>query len=525
MIPFRMSSFWFRTGTKVEDIEQPLIPATGSVGFELRRFLRFLGPSFIACAAFIDPGNLEADLQTGAGTGYTLLWVLFWSTVMGGLLQTLASKLGVATGKHLAQHCRDNYPRPVRITLWLITELAIVGADQQAVIGTAIALSLLTQCSLSFGVIATVLATYVLLMLERLGPRVIEGFFQGLLVLLGVSMLILFRSADVPLVEVARGLILPKIGAKSLPVAAALLGSILMPHNLFLHSALVHARPVERQEENTSRSHHLREAIMYYTLEAILVLSATLCINVAVISIFAKGFFGKDDDIGLRNAGTYLGDQFGKHMEVIWAIGLLAAGSTSTMSGTLAGQHVMSGYLRLYWSPLKRALFTRAVALGPTLLVAFASDKSGKYDDTSLDALSQWVNILQSITLPFAVLPLVTFTSSRQIMGAREFKNGRLMALAASVIATAIITVNVGAVWQSAHVYILSKDTLFYKIVFWVIALFYLSFVGYLLHFAWHLLSRDHTQPEVDGEETDDDDDVDEDETVSSSNEEDQDSM
>lgn len=444
-------------------------------GFSLKKLLHHMGPGFLMCIAFVDPGNLEADLQTGAHTGYSLLWLLLWSTAMGMLLQSLATRLGVVTGRHLAQHCRAKYPLPVRITLWLMAELAIIGSDIQEVIGAAIALLLLSGGTLPLwaGVIIAAVGAYLLLLLEKFGSRWLEVLFQLLVASLAVTMGILFFDAQVPYAEVVRGLVVPHLDGRSVPLAAALLGSIVMPHNLFLHSALVH----DRRLPQSCRHLGLRESLYYYNLEALIALCVTLGINVAVISVFAKGFHGhkqEADKIGLENAGKYLGKRFGRHMEIIWAIGLLAAGQSSTMTGTYAGQFVMSGYLNLKMNAATRALLTRAVALGPTLLVALTTRDNSR----GLDVLSQWINVLQSVQLPFAIIPLLALTSDRALMGI-GFVNSRATTIICWVVALGIMAVNGGVAYQTAAQRLPAIGG-FSHVIFWGVVVVYVAFVVYL---------------------------------------------
>lgn len=446
-----------------------------SNGFSFKKLLHHMGPGFLMCIAFVDPGNLEADLQTGAHTGYSLLWLLLWSTAMGMLLQSLAARLGVVTGRHLAQHCREKYPLPVRITLWLMAELAIIGSDIQEVIGAAIALLLLSGGTLPLwvGVIIAAVGAYLLLLLEKFGSRWLEVLFQLLVASLAVTMSILFFDAQVPYAEVVRGLVVPRLDAGSLPLAAALLGSIVMPHNLFLHSALVHDRRLPRSYRHLG----LRESLYYYNIESLIALCVTLGINVAVISVFARGFHGhkhEADKIGLENAGKYLGKRFGRHMQFVWALGLLAAGQSSTMTGTYAGQFVMSGYLNLKMNAATRALLTRAVALGPTLLVALTTRENSR----GLDVLSQWINVLQSVQLPFAIIPLLALTSDRSLMGI-GFVNSRMTTVVCWAVALGIMAVNGGVAYQTA-VERLPNIGVMSHAAFWSVVVAYITFVIYL---------------------------------------------
>ena len=454
-----------------------------------KAFLVHMGPGFLMCIAYIDPGNLEADLQTGEGTGYSLLWVLLWSTILGGMLQSLAAKLGVATSKHLAQHCRDIYPGPMRVVLWIMAELAIIGSDIQEVIGSSLALMLLTGGALPLwvGVIVGAVSAYMLLFLERFGLKWLESFFQVLVATLGVCMGVLFFVARVPYGKVFTGLMIPKLSTSTLPTATGLLGAIIMPHNLFLHSALVHERGIPLEHRSTAK-----HSLWYYKLESFFALFVTLCINIAVISVFAHGFHGLDEKIGLYNAGTFLGNKYGVEMALVWAIGLLAAGQSSIMTGTYAGQFVMSGFLNLKMGPYKRALITRAVALVPTMLVALLYDTaSSSY--SGLDSLNQWLNILQSIQLPYATIPLLVLTANPSVVGL-GFVNSRFTNIMSIGAATMIIMINAGTAYQTACA-VLTNAPISLRILVWGIALLYLLSVAWLIFLSLNSLHAQQRSP------------------------------
>ncbi|KAL4428517.1 hypothetical protein ABPG75_002606 [Micractinium tetrahymenae] len=452
--------------------------------FSWRRLLLHVGPGALMCIAFVDPGNLEADLQTGAGTGYQLLWVLLWSTTMGGLLQSLAARLGVATGKHLAEHCREQYPPGVRHVLWLMAELAIIGSDIQEVIGTAIALLLLTGGGIPLwgGVLLAAAGAYTMLFLERLGVRWLEALFQALIAVMSVAMGLLFFLVDIPYGEVAKGLAVPSLSRAAIPTACGLLGAIIMPHNLFLHSALVHSREIDGPADGAMPARRSmaakKESVLYYNIESALALVATLFINVCVISVFARGFFGRktEEEIGLANAGAYLGATFGRHMSAIWAVGLLAAGQSSTMTGTYAGQFVMGGFLNLKISAGMRTLVTRGVAICPTLLVAL----SARSDSTKLDSLNQYINILQSVQLPFAVIPLLLLTGDKAVMGAR-FVNSRATTALCWLIAAGIIGINATTAFDTLAPFMTAGRTWWLQSVFWAGVALYVGFLIYLI--------------------------------------------
>lgn len=373
----------------------------------IKKLLAFTGPGWLMSIAYVDPGNLEADLQCGAQFGYTLLWVLFWATLMGLSMQLVAALLGCVTRQHLAEHCRNHYSFGTRIFLWLLTELAIIGSDIQEVIGGAIGIQLLFGLPLPMGVFLTAFAAFGFLFLERFGTRPLELFFGVLIIILAGSMGGIFAVISPDPNDVLDGLLLPRLPSTAIAQAVGMVGCIIMPHNLFLHSALVQSRVIEPGEE--------REAIGLYAVESTAAIGTSVLINTAVIAIFAKGFYGSPEasTIGLKNAGTFLGDRYGGALRIIWGFGLCAAGQSSTMTGAYAGQWVMQGFLQLQVKPWKRAIITRSMALVPTLFVAFyfGGQRSG------LDDLNSSLNVLQSLVLPFAVVPLLSFAGSSKIMG------------------------------------------------------------------------------------------------------------
>jgi len=373
----------------------------------LKRLLAFTGPGWLMSIAYVDPGNLEADLQIGAQFGYSLLWALFASTAVGLGMQLVAARLGCATKRHLAEHCRDAFNRPLRLFLWALTEMAIIGSDIQEVIGCSIGLELLAGLSLAEGVLVTAFAAFIFLFLERLGTRPLELFFGILILVLALSMGRLFIVISPDDLAVLEGLTIPQLPKNALQQVVGMVGCVIMPHNLFLHSALVQSRVIQSGEEE--------EAIRLFTVESTAAIITSLVINTFVVAVFAKGFYGKPgtEGIGLANAGSYLGEEFGHTMRIVWALGLCAAGQSSTMTGAYAGQWVMQGYLQLQVAPWKRALITRSMALVPCLMVAiyFRDRRDG------LDVLNGYLNILQSVVLPFAAVPLLSFAGSYRIMG------------------------------------------------------------------------------------------------------------
>eukprot|EP00201_Polytomella_parva_P013731 CAMPEP_0175070430 /NCGR_PEP_ID=MMETSP0052_2-20121109/18711_1 /TAXON_ID=51329 ORGANISM="Polytomella parva, Strain SAG 63-3" /NCGR_SAMPLE_ID=MMETSP0052_2 /ASSEMBLY_ACC=CAM_ASM_000194 /LENGTH=799 /DNA_ID=CAMNT_0016337545 /DNA_START=32 /DNA_END=2431 /DNA_ORIENTATION=- len=440
-----------------------------STKFSFRKLFLFMGPGLLMSIAYMDPGNLESDLQVGANTGYCLLWVLLATTSLGYVVQMQSAKLGVATGRHLAEHCREQYTKYPRYFLWVMTEIAIIGSDIQEVIGSAIALSLLSGGRLPIwaGVIVTAFTSFFLLFIERLGIRFLEAVFVALIGVMTVSFGVLYNIADVPPIKVIEGFLIPSLPLQYVSTAVALIGSLLMPHNIYLHSALVQTRQIAAP--NSAKK---REALRYFGIESALSLAAAVVVNLFVVAVFAAGFFESGlTDIGLENAGHYLGEAFGKPMVVIWAFGLLAAGQSSTMTGTYTGQFVINGFLRLNVSPMARVLITRLVALCPTLAVALFC-----HSQTGLDQLNQSLNLLQSLQLPFALIPVLRITSCVEIMG--EFVNGTTTKIVTWTIAVMIIMINLYAVFQSVFTYASSHHWAI--LVTCIVAFVYFSFIIFM---------------------------------------------
>uniref|UniRef100_A0A8C4M2V4 Natural resistance-associated macrophage protein 1 n=1 Tax=Equus asinus asinus TaxID=83772 RepID=A0A8C4M2V4_EQUAS len=388
-----------------------------------------------------------------------LLWVLLWATVLGLLCQRLAARLGVVTGKDLGEVCHLYYPKLPRTILWLTIELAIVGSDMQEVIGTAIAFNLLSagRIPLWGGVLITIVDTFFFLFLDNYGLRKLEAFFGCLITIMALTFgyeYVVARPAQGPLL---RGLFLPSCpgcGHPELLQAVGIVGAIIMPHNIYLHSALVKSREIDR-----SRRADIREANMYFLIEATIALSVSFLINLFVVAVFGQAFYQQTNQafnicatsslhdyakifprnnltvaVDIYQGGVILGCLFGPAALYIWAVGLLAAGQSSTMTGTYAGQFVMEGFLKLRWSRFARVLLTRSCAILPTVLVAVFRDVR------DLSGLNDLLNVLQSLLLPFAVLPILTFTSMPAIM--QEFANGLLSKIVTSFIMALVCAIN-----------------------------------------------------------------------------------
>ena len=388
--------------------------------FSLRKFAAFVGPGFLMCIAYVDPGNFESNLQAGCQFGYSLLWVLLWATLMGLYIQALSVRLGLATGWHLARVMRDEYPTPARYSLWIVTELAIIASDVPEVIGTALALKLIFGLPTVWGVLVTSASTLLFLALQQFGVRKLEAFMGSLIGVMSVCFVAqmgMLEGGDGG--EVIKGIVVPIFqNGKALFIGISLLGAVVMPHNLFLHSALVLSRSFELGERA------VRRALKYNVAESALALAVTLVINFAVTIVAAQSIRDADfdDPTGekrrgiidrpLQNAPDMLKDVLGKSAKGLFAAALLASGQSSTITGTYAGQFVMEGFLEIKINPVLRAFLTRTCAILPSLLVTIiAGDEYAEF----LIVIS---SVFLSFQLPFALIPLVKFCGSEKIVGA-----------------------------------------------------------------------------------------------------------
>jgi len=446
--------------------ERVEIPGQEGEGFSFRKLWAFTGPGFLMSIAYLDPGNVESDLQSGTVAEYKLLWVLLWATLLGLLMQRLAARLGTVTGLHLAEICYRQYPTGPRIALWLCTEIAIIGSDMQEVIGTAIALYLLSNKTIPLwaGVLITVFDTFTFLGLDKYGLRKLEAFFALLIMVMAATFGYEYVVSAPDQGQVVEGLLIPECkgcGQAELLQAVGVIGAIIMPHNLYLHSALVKSRDIDR-----TKKREVKEANLYFFIEAAIALFVSFLINVFVVSVFAEGLHGKTNgeiyalceernnshadlfkphpnrtvEADIYKGGVFLGCTYGDLAMYVWAIGVLAAGQSSTMTGTYAGQFAMEGFLNLQWAKWQRVLFTRTIAILPTFFIAF-------YEEiTQLSGMNDLLNCLMSLMLPFAVIPTITFTSNRKIMG--DFTNGLVSRIFSIALSLLVIVVNTYFVLQ-----------------------------------------------------------------------------
>jgi manganese transport protein len=406
-----------------------------------RRFLAFSGPAFLVSVGYMDPGNWGTDIEAGSSFGYRLLWVLLMSNLMAVLLQSLATRLGVVAGKDLAQACRESYPRSTVIVLWVLCEIAIAACDLAEVIGTVIALKLLFNLPYLWGLLIAAADTFLLLALQRRGVRLLELVTLGLIAVVGGSFAIEIWLARPEWTEVVKGFIPaldPERRTESLYVAISMLGATVMPHNLYLHSALVQTRAFPQTTEGK------RLACRYNLFDSLLALNGAFFVNAAILILSVTTFFQFGHEVEtLQDAHQLLGQVWGTALaSVLFAVALLASGQSSTLTGTLAGQVVMEGFVRLRLRPWVRRLVTRSLAIAPALIVIALAEHEelwgGRSVDKNLLDLLVLSQVILCFQLPFAIVPLVLATSDRQRMG--EFATrGWLRILAWTCAATVIV--------------------------------------------------------------------------------------
>ncbi|KAH7685345.1 NRAMP family protein [Dioscorea alata] len=346
-----------------------------------RKFLAYVGPGFLVSLAYLDPGNLETDLQAGANHRYELLWVILVGLVFALIIQSLAANLGVTTGRHLAELCKAEYPWMVKICLWLLAEMAVISADIPEVIGTAFALNILFRIPVWTGVLITGLSTLVLLGLQRYGVRKLELLVSSLVFVMAACYFGEMSYVKPPAGEVLKGLFIPKLkGKNATGDAIALMGALVMPHNLFLHSALVLSRKTPPSKRG------INDACRYFLMESGFALFVALLINIAVVSVsgtvcsdknLSQDDADKCSNLTLNSASFLLKNVLGKSSSIVYAIALLASGQSSTITGTYAGQYIMQGFLDIKMRKWLRNLMTRCIAITPSLIVSIIGGSSG----------------------------------------------------------------------------------------------------------------------------------------------------
>jgi len=412
------------------------IPSTASW---LRKVFAFAGPGYLVAVGYMDPGNWATDLGGGSKFGYALLSVVLMSNLMAMLLQALSAKLGIVTGRDLAQACRESYSRPVAIGLWIVCEIAIAACDLAEVLGSAVALNLLFHIPLLFGVILTAMDILVVLLLQGRGFRLLEALVITLILAIAACFAYEIFFARPLWHEAARGFV-PSLdlfrSREMLYIAIGILGATVMPHNLYLHSSLVQTRAFGSEPKQR------REALRYAIFDSTFALGFALFINAAILVLGAAAFHsrGMHEVAEIADAYKLLTPVLGASLaSVLFACALLASGQNSTLTGTLAGQIVMEGFLQIRLRPWLRRLITRSIAIIPAIVVI------GIWGEGKVTALIILSQVVLSFQLPFAVIPLVRFTSDRRKMG--EFANSRITAIISWIVAIVILVLNFEYLW------------------------------------------------------------------------------
>ncbi|KAM7258982.1 hypothetical protein ACFE04_014723 [Oxalis oulophora] len=380
-----------------------------------RNFLSFIGPGFLVSLAYLDPGNMETDMQAGANHKYELLWVILIGMIFACIIQSLAANLGVTTGKHLSELCKAEYPWFVKYCLWALAEVAVIAADIPEVIGTAFALNILFKVPLWVGVILTGFSTLLFIGLQRYGVRKLEMLIAILVFVMAGCFFGELSYVKPPAREVIKGMFVPKLtGHDATGDAISLLGALIMPHNLFLHSALVLSRRIPTSVRG------INDACRYFLIESAFALIVAFLINVAIVSVtgtichadnLSAENVDKCSDLTLNSASFLLKNVLGKSSSTIYAIALLASGQSSSITGTYAGQFIMQGFLDLKVKKWIRNLLTRCIAIIPSLIVSIIAGPSGA------GRLIIIASMILSFELPFSLIPLLKFSSSATKMG------------------------------------------------------------------------------------------------------------
>ncbi len=388
---------------------------TKATGSFIKKFLAFSGPAYLISVGYMDPGNWATDIAGGSQFGYQLLWVLLMSNGMALLLQTLSTRLGLVTGLDLAQASRKYYPKLLNIPLFLLAQVAIIACDLAEVLGFAIGLKLLTGLSLMNGVIISILDTFIILLLQQYGIRKLEAFIISLVAIIGLSFLIELFFSQPDLHQVANGLMPSSLSPDALLIAIGIIGATVMPHNLYLHSALVQTRTINRDDKA-----HLKTALKFNFIDSLFALNLAFLVNAAILILAASVFYihGMNQIADIVDAHRLLQSLLGsKIAPVLFAVALIASGQSSTITGTLAGQIITEGYLDLKMKPWLRRFLTRSLAILPAIgtLIFWGESKI-----TSLLILSQ---VVLSMQLGFAIIPLIHFVSNKTWMNEFVIKN------------------------------------------------------------------------------------------------------
>jgi manganese transport protein len=429
-----------------------------------RKVLAFFGPAYMVSVGYMDPGNWATDIAGGSKFGYQLIWVLLMSNLMALLLQSLSARLGIVRQMDLAQANRLTYPKGVNFMFYILAEVAIAATDLAEIIGMAIGIQLLTGLPLIWGVLLTVADTFLFLLLQRWGIRKMEAFIIALVGIIGLSFLTEMFIAKPNLGEVAQGFIPSLQNEEALYIAIGIIGATVMPHNLYLHSALVQTRKISRDEKG------IRKVLKYNFIDSAVALNLAFFVNAFILILAATVFYksGRTDVAEIKQAHELLSPMLGTNLApTLFAIALIAAGQSSTITGTLAGQIVMEGYLQLHITPWLRRLITRLIAVIPAVAVILIN---GENNIDDLLILSQ---VILSLQLGFAIIPLIHFTSDKKSMGVFAIKP--FIIILAAIITTVLVYLNIRMVYEQASLFFETSSSVLAKTAILAGSLIYIS--------------------------------------------------
>ena len=435
-----------------------------------RKMLSFLGPAYLISVGYMDPGNWATDLAGGSKFGYSLIWVLLMSNLMALLLQGLSARLGIVRGRDLAQANREAYPRMVNLALYLLAEIAIAACDLAEVLGMSIGIQLLTGLPLIWGVSITVLDTFLLLYLQKMGMRKMEAFIISLVAIVAISFLIEIIFAAPVFGEIVQGFIPSSLSDEALYIGIGIIGATVMPHNLYLHSALVQTRKIDRSNAG------IKQALKFNRIDTTIALNLAFFVNAAILILAATVFFktGNSQVAEIKEAHRLLPNFLGDLAPKLFAIALIAAGQSSTITGTLAGQIIMEGYLNLRINPWVRRLLTRLLAIVPALIVIII------YGEEKVNSLLVLSQVVLSLQLGFAIIPLIHFVSDKKTMG--DFVIKPITKITAWLIAGILIFLNLKMlINEAASAWV--DVTIFSKIGLVILGIISLALLFYTLLF------------------------------------------
>jgi len=435
-----------------------------------RKMFSFLGPAYLISVGYMDPGNWATDLAGGSKYGYSLIWVLLMSNLMALLLQGLSARLGIVRGRDLAQANREAYPRAVNFVLYLLAEVAIAACDLAEVLGMAIGIQLLTGLPLIWGVSITVLDTFLLLYLQQLGMRRMEAFIISLVAIIFICFFVQMFMAQPVISEILTGFVPSFPNKEALYIGIGIIGATVMPHNLYLHSALVQTRKIEKTDAG------IRQAIKFNRIDTTVALNVAFLVNAAILILAAAVFFksGNSQVAEIKEAHRLLPGFLGNTAPILFAVALIAAGQSSTITGTMAGQIIMEGYLSLRINPWIRRLITRVIAIIPALFVIII------YGESEVEALLVFSQVILSLQLGFAIIPLIHFVSDKRTMGNHVIKP--ITKFGAWLIASVLIYLNISML-ANEILPVMSGDNYTAKVIIVVSVLFFAALLFYIIIF------------------------------------------